>query len=100
MALRWWGSRAELPQNFVARLRAFCNVSSVSRAILLVAADCLEEEPGGVPGEGGQGAIPGAKPLAGSPGTTAGGLPALGRLVPGRPADRAPLSDEATRALR
>ncbi|OLP78267.1 Calcium-dependent protein kinase 2 [Symbiodinium microadriaticum] len=43
-AAGWWGSRAELPQNFVARLRAFCNVSSVSRAILLVAADCLEEE--------------------------------------------------------
>lgn len=43
-AAGWWGSHAELPRNFVARLRAFCTVGGVPRAILLVAADCLEEE--------------------------------------------------------
>ena len=40
----WFGSRAQLPRNFVAKLRAFCAANSVSKAILLVGADFLGED--------------------------------------------------------
>ncbi|CAE7424613.1 CPK15 [Symbiodinium natans] len=43
-AAGWWGSRAQLPRDFLLRLRAFCAADSVSRAILLVGADLLGEE--------------------------------------------------------